>query len=69
MKYQNMTYEELVAEFEKVKEKLFLLEMKDRWSADDYRQSGLYNTKLCELKRLIDEKTGKGADDGTEIEP
>lgn len=64
--YAEMTYDELLKEYERIHNKEFMLQMKDRWSGDDCRQSRENTAKMNRIKQLMQEKAGKDADNGTE---
>lgn len=45
--------EELKQQLEKVESDNFILEMKDRWTSEDYQTSYKYNAQIRELKQQI----------------
>lgn len=47
--------EKLKAEIEEIEHSKFYLEMKDHWSADDYRIMDIYNDRIRKLKEQIKE--------------
>lgn len=50
---KNMSIEELEKELEKVDMDNFILEMKDRWTSEDYQMSYRYNARMKELEKQI----------------
>ena len=50
-----MTKEEIEAKIEDLKESIFYLDMKDRWSNDDYTRSRQMNMELIDLKKKLAE--------------
>jgi hypothetical protein len=47
--------EELEKELEQVEMDLFILDMKDRWTSEDYQMSYRYDKRIMELKKQIQE--------------
>lgn len=57
-KYESMSLEELKAEYERVKKQNFYLQMKDRWSSEDYKTDEEHNRRILKLSKLIKERGG-----------
>ena len=50
-----MTREEIEAKIEDLKERMFYLDMKDRWSNDDYARSRQMYEEVSDLKKQLTE--------------
>lgn len=52
-----MSREEIEQKIEEVKNRQFMLQMKDHWSDDDYDTDRMYSCQLRQLKEMLDGKT------------
>ena len=54
----NEKIEALKKELDEIETSKFYLDMKDHWSADDYRINEIYNNRIRKLKAQIEEMEG-----------
>lgn len=50
--------EQLKKELEEVRESKFYLEMKDRWTNEDFKTNDKFNEKIKELEKEIEKEEG-----------
>ena len=50
-----MSREEILKQIEDIEEREFFLQMKDRWSQEDYRLSDKHHEEIRELKKKLEE--------------
>ncbi len=50
-----MTKEEIKKRIESIKDSEFYLQMKDRWSSEDYETSRKHHEEIIRLKKLLEE--------------